>query len=151
MKKATLILLAVSLLLFASACYKHTFNIGNGGKNGAEVYDKWHSHWLYGLIGDENLYIKDLCPSGNATIYERHSFLNMLIAPFTLYIYMPTTVTITCDQDKKAEIQIQITPEKAAKILTNPEFLPLVESTSPELLPDAIFAAGNAKKMLKQN
>lgn len=47
-----------------------------------------------------------LCPSGNATIEARQSFLNALVSGLTASIYTPTTLKIRCQDGRQGAIPL---------------------------------------------
>ena len=89
---ATVVLCLAALL--ATGCMKHTYDVGAGAPRGKVVYDNWESHWLFGIIGETQLDIKEICPSGNATIHDETDFLTGLVGALIGIIYRPSKVTI---------------------------------------------------------
>lgn len=149
MKKLLILVLALAMLFVLSGCFKHTFTVGDGGSKGSKVvYEKWHSHWLFGIIGDENVNVKKLCPSGNATIHEEITFVNGLIGAFVGLVYFPTTVEIKCRRGGRAEVELSA--DQVAQIVTDPDFLYFVEDVAPEKLTEAQTAMANAQSYLAE-
>ncbi|MCP4898031.1 MAG: hypothetical protein GY906_13750 [bacterium] len=139
MKKHTIVMLVAGLCLLFTGCYKHTYTIGEGATTGSKVaYEHWHHHWIFGIIGDENVNISEICPSGNATIHEERSFLNGIVDVLIGFIYSPTTVTVICAEG--GETEIELTSDKIAMIVADPRFLLAVEEYAPERLADATMA-----------
>lgn len=132
------LIMCLIVLLSGTACVKHTFTVGEGAPQGEMVYRHWHHHWIFGLIGDENLAIAKICPSGNATIHEETSFLNGLIEVLIGGIYTPTTVTVMCDGGEVATVALQ--EEQILRIVNDPVFLLLVEERLPERLEEVVIA-----------
>ena len=147
MKKVLILVLSLALIFVLTGCFKHTFTVGKGAPGGKVVYKEWHSHWLYGIIGEKNVELDKLCPSGNATIHEKTSFVNGLIGALIGIIYYPTTVTIECAEGGRTEIEL--TTEQMAQIATDPSFLAFVEEVAPERMDDALVAMDNAQLMVK--
>ncbi len=128
---------ALALLLAAAACYEHTFVVGDGAPDGRVVYEKWHHHWIAGLISpDHVLEIQELCPSGDATIHEEISFLNGLVGALTSGIYQPTTVQVRCRRPRRARREIILTPQEVRRIVAAPAFLERVAALAPARLPE---------------
>ena len=127
--------LALVLLLVTTGCYKHTYSVGQGAPAGEVVYEEWQQKWLAGLIGHTNLDVAEECPSGNASIHDEQTFLNGLVSVLTVGIYTPTTVRITCDSGRAAEIDLSA--EQVRAILTSRAFLERVEKVMPGALADA--------------
>jgi hypothetical protein len=147
-KKYLFAVLLLAVVLALVGCFKHTFTVGNGAPEGAVVYDHWHSHWLFGIIGEENVDVHKLCPSGNATIHEETTFVNGLIGAFIGLIYYPTTVTIRC-HGGRADATINLTTAQMAALVADPGFISLVEEVAPERVRDARLAQQNAKVYLQ--
>ncbi len=139
MKTAALALLAASTLaLTLTGCLQHTFSIGTGAPEGAQVYKNWHHHWLFGLIRSEHqekIDLADHCPSGNATLHEETSFVNGLVDILTWFIYSPTTVTILCDDGTEAEIALSA--DDVSRVVHHPRFPELVADVAPARLAEA--------------
>jgi hypothetical protein len=115
-----------------SGCFKHTFTVGSGAPFTREgiVYNKWRAHHLYGLISNRKaLKISELCPSGNATIYERTSFINGLISGVIGFAFAPTTVTVWC-AGKTASLQLDAA--EVVAIVKAPLFSEWVREIAPD-------------------
>jgi hypothetical protein len=115
-------LFVLSSLAFVG-CYKHSYNVGSGGNlNSEPKYSHWESHWFFGLIGESNVDVRHLCPSGNATLKDEHTFLNSLVGAFTGIVWYPTTVEVYCGEGGKAAT-LRLTPEEVRRIALSPETL----------------------------
>lgn len=147
MKKMLILVVVLTFAFAASGCFKHTFDVGAGAPNGKEVYSSWHSHWLFGIIGDKKVDVKDLCPSGDATIHNEISFLNGLVGAFVGVIYYPTTVKVTCKGGGKSA-ELQLDKNEMAAIVANPGFLHYVADVAPEMMARAEQASKNAQAYL---
>jgi Bor protein len=125
----------VTVLAFATvlsaACYKHSFVIGAGASAGQLIYDHWENFWIAGLIGKTDVTVAQMCPSGNATIEAKQTFLNGLVSALTSGIYTPTTLRIRCQDGRQAEIAL--TSEDVARIVHDDGFGPWVDREAPEL------------------
>lgn len=127
--------LALTLALVLGACYEHTYTTGTGAPNGRVVYDQWRHHWLGGLISPEQeLELRDVCPSGNATIHQEVTFLNGLIAGLTVGIYEPSTVEVRCADGRRSDLEFSA--DEVEGLVMDPAFLEWVEATLPERLQD---------------
>jgi hypothetical protein len=132
MKKFHRVAACAVALVFAAGCWKHTYTVGNGGDiNRNPKYSQWHGHYLWGLIGEENVDVKSICPSGNATIKEEHTFVNLLVSAVALggLIYSPTTVEIFCEGGTASLV---LPAETLQKIARNPRLMDYLEATNPE-------------------
>ncbi|MBM3496402.1 MAG: hypothetical protein FJX72_19090 [Armatimonadetes bacterium] len=134
MRRSLSLLLVGLLLLSILGCWRHAYTAGAGAPmTGEPRYDKWHHHFLFALVGKENLRINEICPSGNATINEKVSFTNGLVAMLCLggLIYYPSTVEVCCaDTGKTGEIDLP--PEKAKEFVMSEDFVEMVRDVAPE-------------------
>ena len=137
----------MGLLVVFAGCYEHTFTVGQGAPTGPVVYSEWHNSWLGGLIGERNLDIDQMCPSGNATIHDEQSFLNGLVAALTAGIYTPTEVKIRCDRGRP--VGLDLDEGEVMSILSAPEFLERVEQVMPERLGEAERAVHALQEQLQ--
>lgn len=134
--RKTRTLCAAMVAVALAGCYRHTIHVGAGAPRGLVVYDHWTHHWLFGLVNpEEDIYIEDVCPSGNATIRGEATFLNGLVSALTSGIYSPTTVTVRCDSGSSQDLDLNETD--VATIVSDPAFLDWVDAVSPELLDEA--------------
>lgn len=127
---AGLLLAAAALSMGSVGCFKHSYTIGSGGNvDGTAKYSAWHSHFLYGIIGEKDVNAKEVCPSGNATVKDEVSFVNGIIGSLVGIIYYPTTVEIYCD-GKSASLTIPAATMQA--IGRDSATLDVVRALSPE-------------------
>jgi hypothetical protein len=97
MRTKTMVLGLLAVMVLATGCFHHSYTVGNGAPNGRVVYSKWHSHWLFAIIGEDKVDVSKLCPSGNATVRNDVTFINGLIGVLIGIVYYPTTVEVFCD------------------------------------------------------
>jgi hypothetical protein len=130
--------LAIFVLGVAAAgCYHHSFTVGAGAPGGALVHDEWRHHWLWGLVDpDSDLELRQVCPSGDATIEGEVTFLNGLVHVLTSGIYTPTTVRVRCS-GTRAELDLELDADEVARIVEDPVFLLWVSHVVPEHLATA--------------
>jgi Bor protein len=87
------------LLLCALAlggCYKATF-IRDPQVLRGEEHDDWTSFFVFGLVGEQTLDVKQFCPDGRfAEIQTGANFLTGLVSLVTIGIYTPRKVYVTC-------------------------------------------------------
>lgn len=96
MKKAVIAGLALAAVSL-SGCMRHTYDTGNGATRHAPVvYHKAHPHLVWGLTGNRKINVDQLCPSGNATVFQRVRFPEILLAAITGGFFQPTKVTVHC-------------------------------------------------------
>lgn len=120
------------LLVGASGCYKHVFNVGSGAQSAPVAEEEWRHHWLWGLVSPDNvLELSEVCSSENATIEAEQHFLNGLVAVLTGGIYSPTTVRVRC-ADGTASLDLDA--DEVARIISAPELLAWVGEAMPDRL-----------------
>jgi len=84
----------IGIFLFASACYTHTYMVGDGPQTGVTVEEKNH-YVLYGLAPISTSNPAEM--AGGAKDYEvttEHTFIDGLLNALTGGIYTPTTTTV---------------------------------------------------------
>jgi hypothetical protein len=112
-----------------AGCYRHTFTVGAGGNtNKTPEYSAWQSHYFYGLIGESDIDVKSICPSGNATIQDKQSFLNSVVYSLIGIIYAPTTVEIYCGDGSTAKLTV--TPQQLQAAGMSPEMMEMAREIS---------------------
>lgn len=107
--KVRAVLLAVSLSLTSLSvlgCYRHTLTVGAGAPNGKLAYNHWENFWIIGIVGHTKVNVLDVCPSGNATIEAKQTFLNGLVSALTTGIYTPTTLRLRCNDGRTASVPL---------------------------------------------
>ncbi|GIV26867.1 MAG: hypothetical protein KatS3mg027_0681 [Bacteroidia bacterium] len=92
MKKATIILTAVSLLTLQS-CYVYTTNVGKGPQGNTIIKKKNH-YLIEGLVPLSTVDLNKEAGTCDFEVTVKFSFLDFLIAGITGGIYTPTTVII---------------------------------------------------------
>ena len=142
MRRSTPAVIGLAVVLLTTGCFRHTFVAGAGAPDGRLIYNHWHHHWIFGLIGEEPIQLAELCPSGNATIHEETTFLNGLIDVLIGFIYSPTTVTVRCDDGRMSAIELDA--EQVSRIVHDPEFLDWVERDAPWRLDEVQVALARA-------
>ena len=131
-------LTGVTLILALGGCYEHTFTVGAGAPQGPVVYDHWENFWLGGLSGHTRLDLRRMCPSGNATVYARQTFLNGLVAGLTSGIYTPTTVTVRCVDGRLSDLDLSA--EDMQGVAESPHLMEWVDNAVPERHDDLVAA-----------
>ena len=89
--KLPLLLLTLAL----AGCNAHKVTYDTTLPRG-QVHSEWTGHYLGGLVGHPEVYVRKLCPAGAAKIETFRSVGNGLIGALTLGIYTPRTIRITC-------------------------------------------------------
>ncbi|MHB1192243.1 MAG: Bor family protein [Longimicrobiales bacterium] len=132
--RAGLILLGLTATLGTAGCFRHTVDVGGGARHAPVVYDRWEHFWVAGLIGHVRVDVEGLCPSGQATIEARQSFLNGLVTGLTSGIYAPTTVRVRCHDGRRAALELSA--EDVRRAVGHDSFRALVAAEMPEHLAD---------------
>ncbi len=89
---------AVLLALVISGCSTVTINKqGRATLSSTPTYKESKHFFLFGLIGDHDVNIKDVCTSGQAEqMQTQETFLDGLLGAITLGIYTPRTAKVWC-------------------------------------------------------
>lgn len=94
MRKNTLMVLALGLMLSFQSCYVYSVQVGKGSQTGATV-TKWNHYLIYGLapvgVSDAKAMAGD---ATDYTVTTKQSFVNGLVAGITFGIYTPTTTIV---------------------------------------------------------
>jgi hypothetical protein len=86
----------VLLALLLTGCYKATFISNPNVVRGAD-HDQWNSFFLWGLVGEETLDVRQFCSGGQvAQVRTGANFLTGLVGFFTLGIYAPRMAYVWC-------------------------------------------------------
>lgn len=91
----------VAVYLAASACYHQVVRTGKAP--GTTVIDKsWTPTWIFGLVPATPIDVTQQCRSGVATVETQQTVPNILVGIFTLGIYTPVNVKVTCASGSSA-------------------------------------------------
>ncbi len=126
-------LVSVAIAVLAVGCFKHNYTVGNGGgdMSRAPNYSQWTHHWFYGWFGgDEPVDVKAVCPSGNASIRDQHTFVDQLLGLLVGIVWWPTTVEIWCGEG--GATSMTLTPGQMRAIANDPRTQEMVQTVSPE-------------------
>lgn len=94
---------AALVCLGLSGCYKATF-IRDAKAVRGEEHDQWTTFFLYGLIGTEEVDVKEFCPDGNAAVIRTGgNFGTGFVGAITFGIYTPRKVYVTCAKGGEAK------------------------------------------------
>jgi hypothetical protein len=85
----------VGLTLSLTACFHQT--VHSGLTPSTTVIERpYVATWLWGIVPADTIDTRQSCPSGVATVETQQSFMNGFVSFFTLGIYAPQRVRITC-------------------------------------------------------
>jgi hypothetical protein len=87
-------LLALASLCACFGCMRNTYTTGLSPGGPRHVEDA--PFFLFGLIGDVQIHLDELCPDGVAWFQNRTSPGNCLLSLVTLGVYTPRTVEVRC-------------------------------------------------------
>lgn len=87
--------------LFLASCVTHQVTIIPPSHKGVSQYEpqyvKSHSFFLFGLIGEEYVNVKNICQGSKVRqMRSQFTFLDHFIGIITLGIYYPQTVKVWC-------------------------------------------------------
>ncbi len=104
----------IALALLMGGCFTHYTHIGWGARSKAYpvVEQHWNHYFLAGLIGEADLQLDRLCPSGHGSAKTGQGVLQGLISVVTYGIYTPTRVVVRCREALSAPGPPTLTPEK---------------------------------------
>ncbi|MDP2957247.1 MAG: Bor family protein [Longimicrobiales bacterium] len=144
MNRSGAAVVSLAALLFAAGCFRHTIDVGGGAPAGPVVYDRWEHFWLGGLVGHTRVDVERICPSGQATIEARQSFLNGLVSGLTSGIYTPMTLKVRCRDGRRAALELS--SEDVARIVADEEFAAWVAAELPERLAEVTEAQASLQQ-----
>jgi len=99
-----------ALLLLSSGCYHAS--IESGMKPGNDKIEKeWASSFVFGLVPPDPIEAQSKCTNGVSKVETEHSFLNALVAFFTIQIYTPMHLTVTFAAGPTADAPQPLTPQ----------------------------------------
>jgi hypothetical protein len=88
--------LATLFAVAATGCYKATFISNPSVSRGAD-HDQWNSFFLWGLVGEETLDVRQFCSGGQvAQVRTGANLLTGLVSAVTLGIYAPRLAYVWC-------------------------------------------------------
>ncbi|MCB9654919.1 MAG: Bor family protein [Deltaproteobacteria bacterium] len=95
--KNTICILALAVIAAStSACATHRFAYTSNLQPSGQKVEESGSYFLWGLVGEKKLAGASACPGGVASVQTQHSFVDQLLATFTVGIYTPMTITVEC-------------------------------------------------------
>ncbi len=86
--------MAAAALLLLSGCYTVSYQTKVPGSG---VYKEQRGdYFLWGLVGQQHVFLKQLCPDGVSRWRSQQTFVDGLLGVVTLGIYIPRHVTVEC-------------------------------------------------------
>jgi hypothetical protein len=89
-----LLALTLVLPLVGTSCYKNTYSTGKPAAG--EYHKEKVGFFIYGLIGEADVDLAQICPSGVAWFQNRMDIPDSLVSCLTCNIYTPMTVEVKC-------------------------------------------------------
>jgi len=100
----------LAALAATAGCYKATFIRDPQAIRGVE-HDQWTNFFVFGLVGEQNLDVHQFCPDGRvAEVQTGANFLTGIVSLFTIGIYTPRKVYVTCAADRSALLELDADP-----------------------------------------
>lgn len=87
---------AAVVMALGSGCAAYNTRIKTGLPPGGEVKEQGAKFYVYGHVGEQDVELQTLCPSGVASVQTRFGVADQLLTVFTLGIYSPMTVVVEC-------------------------------------------------------
>ncbi|HEX2677211.1 MAG TPA: hypothetical protein VHM19_11240 [Polyangiales bacterium] len=94
MRRVLRALIALALLSCSTGCYQATF-VAPKTAAGIE-HDEWNDFFLFGLIGDPKYDTRQACSGAIAKVRTAGNVGTGLLSLFTIGIYTPRKVYVTC-------------------------------------------------------
>ncbi len=88
-------LIALLLLLLASACYRATIELEKKSST-VTIEKSWAASWIFGLVPPKTVTTASRCPDGVAKVQTKLGIWNQVIAVLTIGIYTPMNIMVTC-------------------------------------------------------
>ncbi len=85
---------ALAIAVAASGCYKNTYMTTK--PQGGAIHTQKAVFFLWGLVGEENVDLKSICPQGVAWFQNRMEPVDWVLGCLTCGIYQPLTVEVRC-------------------------------------------------------
>jgi len=108
--RAVLLLLGIIALV---GCYHATVDTGVAPSD-VVIQKRWASGWVFGLVPPSVTATAAQCPSGVAKVETRLSFLNQVVSFFTMSIYTPMEIRVTCAVGVEPAAVAMTIPESAS-------------------------------------
>ena len=91
-------LVAVAALALAG-CHAVRYDAGRAPSQ--RRWEKTIHFWAWGFQGDGRVDLDAACPEGAASWQNQQTFGDLLLDLFTLGIYVPRTITVTCAEVRR--------------------------------------------------
>jgi Bor protein len=96
-----------ALLPWAPGC-GYTYHFRDSTAVRGEEHNEWASYFLFGIVGEYEVNVKDFCSNGVYEIATGNNFLTWLVTSVTLGLYAPRKVNIWCSAGtQKTAFEVQ--------------------------------------------
>jgi hypothetical protein len=95
-----------AMLFFFSGCFTISYETGRFG--GGEEVRKDADFYFWGLKGEYDFSLSELCPNGVSQFRNQATFVDGLLTLITLGIYSPRTVVFECAPGTSSSLDQQI-------------------------------------------
>ena len=92
---ASRLLLLFTCVAALSGC-GYTYHFRDTTLLRGEEHNEWASYFIFGIVGDYEVNVKEFCPNGAAEIATGNNFATWLLRVVTIGIYSPRKVIIRC-------------------------------------------------------
>lgn len=136
MKTRSLKIVFVVLALASSTgCYKYAIKVGHGGDTGQKpTYTQWSHHFVAGAVGEEDIDVSQVCPSGDATVKIERNVVDAVLGNVVgNVLWQPSTVEVYCGNGRSA--QLLLDEENGRRFARSQVFADAVATLEPEALP----------------
>jgi hypothetical protein len=93
---------AVAAAFASVGCYKTTFVDDPSAVDREPTHEQWTSHFLWGVVGDDDYDATALCPRGASVVRTGGNFGTGVVTVATLGIYSPRKIYVTCADGRTA-------------------------------------------------
>jgi hypothetical protein len=87
--------LFVAALAALNGC-GYTYHFRDTSLLRGEEHSEWASYFIFGIVGDYELNVKEFCPNGAAEIATGNNFATWFLRVLTIGIYSPRKVIVRC-------------------------------------------------------
>ncbi|CAN5925043.1 hypothetical protein BH11MYX4_BH11MYX4_45150 [soil metagenome] len=88
-------MLALACLAALNGC-GYTYHFKDTTALRGEEHNEWASYFIFGLVGDYEVNVKEFCPNGVYEIATGNNFATWFLRVITIGIYSPRKVNIWC-------------------------------------------------------
>ena len=87
--------LLLTCLVALNGC-GYTYHFRDMTQIRGEEHNEWASYFIFGIVGDYEVNVKEFCPQGAAEVATGNNFATWFLRVITIGIYSPRKVIIRC-------------------------------------------------------